>query len=267
MEEKARLYAAMKRGDYVGKEGEAAPLVDFDRKWAEKQEGGGDGGESSSGSDNESDSDGGDNNNDNEIIEYEDEFGRMRRGTAADKQRLSRRLARGTTAASELERMSARPRAPEGVIYGDAVQTDAFAAADEERMEEIAAKRDRSATPPPAEHYRAEREIRSKGVGFYAFSAEEGTREAEMAALKEERARTEALRKAREEKVAARKREIEERRREIGEKRARKMADSFLDGLGVDMIRGGSDEGGGAAEDANDDKSSAAAGGQQNHPS
>ncbi|RWA03704.1 hypothetical protein EKO27_g11398, partial [Xylaria grammica] len=36
MEEKARLYAAMKRGDYVAKDNEAAPLVDFDRKWAER---------------------------------------------------------------------------------------------------------------------------------------------------------------------------------------------------------------------------------------
>lgn len=243
MEEKARLYAAMKRGDYIAKEGEVAPLVDFDRKWAEAHEGntaGGGGGESSSGSDNESDSDDGGNNNDNEIIEFEDEFGRLRRGTAAEKQRLARRLARGTTAASELERMSARPKAPEGVIYGDAVQSEAFAAADEERMEEIAAKRDRSVTPPPAEHYRANWEIRTKGVGFYAFSSEEGAREAEMSALKEERARTEASRREREEKLAARKREIEERRREIGEKRAKKMADSFLDGLGMDLAGGDS---------------------------
>jgi len=37
MEEKARLYSAMKRGDYVAKEGEPEQLIDFDRKWAENQ--------------------------------------------------------------------------------------------------------------------------------------------------------------------------------------------------------------------------------------
>lgn len=261
MEEKARLYAAMKRGDYVAKEGDAAPLVDFDRKWAEGRDKAGGEGDSTSGSDNESD--GGDNNNnDNEIIEYEDEFGRLRRGTAADKLRHERLLARGSTAAAELERMSARPRAPENIIRGDAVQVDAFAAADAGRMEEIAARRDRSATPPEAAHYRADREVRTRGVGFYAFSADAEGRAAEMAALKEERARTEALRREREERLAARKKEVEERRREIGERRAKKMADSFLDGLGKDII--GADGMGGGGDSGS---SSAKAEDESSHPS
>ena len=55
MEEKARLYAAMKRGDYVPKEGDAAPLVDFDRKWAEKHPEDDPNRYSSSGTDDESD--------------------------------------------------------------------------------------------------------------------------------------------------------------------------------------------------------------------
>ncbi|EON99776.1 hypothetical protein UCRPA7_4690 [Phaeoacremonium minimum UCRPA7] len=248
MEAKARLYAAMQRGDYVPAEGEAAPLVDFDRKWAEKHpDGTGGGGVSSSddGSDEEEED-----NIDTEIIEYEDEFGRLRRGTRAEKARMERRLRARDVGAAELDRMSARPKAPDGLIYGDAVQAAAFVAADEDRMEELARRRDRSATPPEAKHYEADREIRTKGVGFYQFSKDEATREEEMRSLEAERQNTERERREREEKKEARKREIEARRaeiearrKEIGEKRAKKMADSFLDGLAVDLS-GDKDNGG-----------------------
>jgi hypothetical protein len=231
MEEKARLYAAMKRGDYVAQEGEAAPLVDFDRKWAERHPSDRD---SSSGSESEASS-----NNDTEVIEYEDEFGRVRRGTAAEKARMERRIARGQASAVELEVMSARPRAPEGVIYGDAVQTEAFTTADGgERMAELAARRDRSATPPDMLHYDASREIRTKGVGFYQFSKTEDDRTREMESLKKEREETERMRREREDERQKRKRELEERRkaigdrrREMGEKKAKRLADDFLDGL------------------------------------
>lgn len=229
MESKARLYAAMQRGDYVGRE---IGLVDFDRKWAEKKDTTPGATADSSSSDSDSDSDP---NIDTEIIEYEDEFGRLRRGTRADKVRHERRLARGDASAVELERMSARPREPQNLIVGDAVQAEAFVSRDDEAMEALARKRDRSASPPPAEHYRADKEIRTKGVGFYAFSRDEATREAEMASLEAERARTEALKKEREEKAAARRREIEARRMEIRERRAKKLADNFLDGLGMQL--------------------------------
>ncbi|KAK0640910.1 hypothetical protein B0T16DRAFT_418684 [Cercophora newfieldiana] len=236
MESKARLYAAMKRGDYVGRE---IGLVDFDRKWAETKDApDSKEGNHSSSSGDDSDSDPEDPNIDTEILEWEDEFGRMRRGTRAEKLRHERGLARGIAVSTELEQMSARPKAPENLIIGDAVQTEAFTARDEAAMEELARKRDRSATPPPAEHYRADREIRTKGVGFYAFSQDEETRKEEMKSLEAERARTEALQKERKEKMEARKREIEARRREIGkrreelgEKRAKRMADDFLEGL------------------------------------
>ena len=59
-----------------------------------------------------------------------------------------------------------------------------------------------------------------------------------MKALGEERERTEAVRREREEKVERRKREIEERRREIQERKSRKMADSFLEGLEKDLVGG-----------------------------
>ncbi|KAK3179825.1 hypothetical protein K4F52_008742 [Lecanicillium sp. MT-2017a] len=226
MENKARLYAAMKRGDYVAQENEAAPLVDFDRKWAETVEG--KERASSSGSDSDSDDDG----RGAEIIEYEDEFGRLRRGTRAEKERMERRARRGLLGAEELERMSARPAAPSNIIQGDAIQAMAFNPDDPDKMEELARKRDRSATPPDKLHYDADREIRSKGVGFFQFSKDEGTREDEMRALEEERKQTEEQRAAREEQKAARRREIEQRRKDMASRRAQKQADSFLDGLG-----------------------------------
>lgn len=243
MEEKARLYASMKRGDYVPREGEAAPLVDFDRKWAETHSDGG--ASSSSDDDNDNDNDYDDDDDDNfdrEIIEYTDEFGRTRRGTRAEKTRMERRLRAQEYGTAELERMSARPKAPEKIIYGDAIQAEAFTAVDEDKMEEIARKRDRSLTPPDMKHYEADREIRTKGVGFFQFSKDEETRQKEMENLKTERETTERERKKREEEKEARRKEveerrrvIEERRREAGEKRARRMADNFLDGLAADL--------------------------------
>lgn len=251
MEEKARLYAAMKRGDYVpGREGEAAPLVDFDRKWAEEQT-------STTPHPHDSDSDGDSSSSSDtdtkpeETVEFTDEFGRHRTATRSAYEAYTRRLARGQHAGAELEAMSARPAAPREIIYGPTVQAEAFAvAADVDdggvRMEELAARRDRSATPPEAAHYDAKAEVRNRGTGFYAFSKEEEARRAEMEGLREERERTERVRREREEKVAARKREVEQRRREIAERRAKKMADSFLDRLGEKWLA--KEEGGEAAE-------------------
>lgn len=222
MENKARLYAAMKRGDYVPKEGEAESLIDFDRKWAEDVEGKDDY-ETSSDEDDEDDS--------GVMVDYEDEFGRLRQVTKAEKERLDRRAKRGLLGAEEFERLSARPSAPGNLIYGDAVQTMAFNPDDADQMEALARKRDRSATPPEMKHYDADHEIRSKGTGFYKFSRDEETRKQEMENLEEERKKTEGQRKEREDQKEVRRRDIENRRKEMVERRARKQADSFLDGL------------------------------------
>ncbi|UPK96272.1 hypothetical protein LCI18_007207 [Fusarium solani-melongenae] len=224
MEEKARLYAAMKRGDYVPKENEAAPLVDFDRKWAEGEEERKE--DYATSSDDDADDSG-------EMVEYEDEFGRVRQVTKAERDRLERRARRGLLGAEELERMSARPSAPGNLIYGDAVQSMAFNPEDPEKMEELARKRDRSATPPPDQHYDADWEIRTKGTGFYKFSRDEETRTAEMEGLAEERRKTEEQRRTREDQKEARRREIEKRREDMAARRAKKQADSFLDKLGA----------------------------------
>ncbi|KAM3465844.1 hypothetical protein MY5147_009173 [Beauveria neobassiana] len=227
MENKARLYAAMKRGDYVPQDNEATPLIDFDRKWAEHEEGKEAFSDLSSSDDQEDGDDGHD-----EVIEYEDEFGRLRRGTRAEKERMERRIQRGLLGAEELSRMSARPAAPSNLIHGDAIQAMAFNPDDPDKMEALARKRDRSATPPEMKHYDADKEVRSKGVGFYKFSRDEDTRQREMRALEDERKQTETQRQAREEQKAARKREIEERRKAMEARRAKKQADSFLGSLG-----------------------------------
>lgn len=243
MEDKARLYAAMKRGDYVPKEGEAAPLVDFDRKWAEAQ---GNGAASSSDSEDDQDSD----NNDTEVITYTDEFGRTRTGTRAERARMERRLRAQEYTATEIERMSARPKAPTSLIHGDVIQSEAFVAHDADAMEAIARKRDRSLTPPDMKHYDARAEIRTKGVGFFQFSRDEETRQKEMESLAAERERTERERESRKDEREARRKEVEERRRlieerrlEKGEKRALKMAENFLEGLAGEL-GGGKEEGG-----------------------
>ena len=226
MEEKTRLYNAMKRGEYIGSDDRG--LVDFDRKWAEKEAKGYDKeDEDSLGSDDD------ESDQNEELIEYEDEFGRTRKGTKAEAAREERRRRIQANAVEEEERLSARPKAPTNIIYGDAVQTNAFnpdtVIAD--RMAELAKKRDKSATPPPDTHYDANAEVRTKGTGFYAFSHDKDGRQQEMDALEKDRLETERIRKEREEKKEQRKHEIEERRRLILEQRSKVQADKFLQGL------------------------------------
>lgn len=220
LEEKARKYKELKDSSYIPEDDNSHGLIEWDRKWAEKKDD----------SDTESEIDE-INPGSKEIVEFEDEFGRVRTGTVAEKERMERRLRNQLLGAEELERMSARPKMPETLIFGPTVQTEAFMPDEEteHKMEELARKRDRSATPPPASHYDASKEIRSKGVGFYAFSKDEELREQEMRGLENERRETEKLRKDREEKKNARKREIQARREEVARKRAKKMADKFLD--------------------------------------
>ena len=231
MEEKARLYASMKRGDYVppsdgrtNKEENA--LVDFDRKWAEDEEAG-----INPNYDTSSD-DGGDSEAE-ELIDYEDEFGRQRRGTRAEAARELRQRNAQAYATKELLEASARPSRPDNLIHGDTIQAAAFNP-DEPiavQMETLARKRDRSMTPPEEVHYDASKEVRSKGVGFYHFSKDSEGRKREMEALEKERQRTEKERKEREERKEKKRQDIEERRRKIAEKRGEKLADRFLDSL------------------------------------
>ncbi|KIX03039.1 uncharacterized protein Z518_06589 [Rhinocladiella mackenziei CBS 650.93] len=228
MEDKVRLYNAMKRGEYIGREDyDDRGLVDFDRKWAENEAKG-------QCQDSESsDSEDAGSGDEEDLVEYFDEFGRLRKGTKAQAAREERRIRMKARAAEEEERLSARPSMPSNIIYGDAIQHEAFnpdqVIAD--RMSEIAKKRDRSATPPPDTHYDASAEVRIKGTGFYTFSKDAEERKKEMDSLERERQETERIRKEKEDKRDQRKKELEERRRLIAEQRAKAQADKFLNEL------------------------------------
>ncbi|KAL9119913.1 MAG: hypothetical protein Q9187_003529 [Circinaria calcarea] len=246
MEEKARLYAAMKRGDYVPSGGDSSKderlaLVDFDRKWAEDEAAGRPTNYDTSSDSGES--------GDEEMVEYEDEFGRLRQGTKTEAERERRRRLRATRAEEETAELSARPSMPQNLIYGDTVQTAAFNP-DEPialQMEEMARKRDRSATPPEETHYDATKEVRSKGVGFYQFSGDTEGRQKDMEGLEAERLETERKRGEREREKERRKAILEERRRVVREKRGERLAERFLEGLGaVGQDGDGSEEKAGA---------------------
>nr|POE94262.1 uncharacterized protein CFP56_16502 [Quercus suber]POF04891.1 uncharacterized protein CFP56_73852 [Quercus suber] len=241
MEEKARLYAAMQRGDVADEDGRFG--VDFDRKWAEAQARRGGHAELEE-QDDDDDDDEGDSGDESgaessRLVEFVDEFGRTRTGSArqaADAQRAKR--AGDSLAETTAE---ARPAAPSRVIYGDAIQHNAFNP--EERvstaMEALAAKRDRSLTPPPEEHFDGKREVRTKGTGFFQFSGEEGERRAQMEGLERERAETERKRAERRKVVEERRKMVEERRREISGKWGKRQAEEFLADLEAEMVQKG----------------------------
>lgn len=240
MEEKARIYAAMKRGDYIRPEDgrDERNLVDFDRKWAEQEANGRDDQDDAISSDS-SNSDG-----DEEIVEYEDEFGRQRKGTKAEVSRQERHRRIQANATEEAEQFSARPKMPSNVIRGDTVQYNAFNPDDmtTEKMADLAKKRDRSATPPEEAHYDASAEVRTKGTGFYTFSKDAEGRKREMDALEKERLQTERERKERETRKEKKRQEIEERRKQITEQRSKVQADRFL--ADFDLGSTGNHEGG-----------------------
>ena len=227
MEEKARLYAAMKRGDIEDVDEKYG--VDFDKKWAEAHEG-----DQQAASDDDAGSDG---DEDNEIVEYTDEFGRTRTGTRASAARIQRMERSKADLAGD--RFTARPSAPTNIIRGDTIQHQAFNP-DEVvfgQMEELAKKRDKSLTPPREAHFDSTKEVRTHGTGFFQFSEDAEERRRQMEGLEEERAETERRRNERQEKLDERKRQIEERRKELQSRRGKRKADDFLDELGEELAQ------------------------------
>ncbi|USP73836.1 hypothetical protein yc1106_01110 [Curvularia clavata] len=230
MEEKARLYDALKRGDIEDVDEKYG--VDFDRKWADKQANGSAPSSSSSSSEDEDEED---------LVEYTDEFGRTRKGTRAQAAREERR--KRTLAADEPDRFTARPSMPANLIYGDAVQTQAFNPDETiaQQMAELAAKRDKELTPPPDLHFDGKAEVRQRGMGFFNFSRDEEERKGEMARMEEERRETERVRAERREALEKRKEMLKKRKREVQEKRSMGKAERFLDELGKELLEGGRD--------------------------
>lgn len=223
MEEKARLYAAMKRGDVEDADDKYA--VDFDKKWADKQN-------QQASDDSSSDDQESEDEADKAQVEWTDEFGRAR----STSRKVMLQEQRQQYLASELS-SRARPSMPSNIIYGDTVQSSAFNP-DElhtQQMEELAKKRDRSITPPPDMHFDSTKEVRAKGVGFMQFSQDAEHRKEQMENLVKEREETERRRAEREKRLQDRKADVERRRKDILEKRGKRRADDFLDGLGDEL--------------------------------
>lgn len=245
MEEKARLYNALKRGDVEDIDDRYG--VDFDRKWADAQASKERAGNASSSSSDNDDAD-------DEEVEYIDEFGRTRKGTRAEALREERR--KRTLANDAPDRFTARPEAPEQIIYGDTVQTNAFNPDETiaQAMAELAAKRDKELTPPPELHFDGRQEARTRGTGFMYFDKDEEERREQMARLERERAETERVRKERKDKLEERKRMVEEKKKAMREKRSKGKAERFLDELGAelgmdsDMVKGSNPNEGGSVE-------------------
>lgn len=224
MEEKARLYAALKRGDIEDIDDRYG--VDFDRKWAERQQAGKEDSDVSDGEDDSGSEDG-------ELIEYTDEFGRTRRGTRADVAREETRKKMIAAGVDDPDRFTARPAMPTNIIHGDTVQYSAFNPDHtiSEQMAALAAKRDKEATPPPETHFDGKAEIRTKGAGFFQFSGDAEERKRQMENLEKERMETEARQAESRKRKEERKKEVEERKKAIQQKRGKTKADRFLNDL------------------------------------
>ncbi|KAF2133310.1 hypothetical protein P153DRAFT_363513 [Dothidotthia symphoricarpi CBS 119687] len=223
MEEKARLYDALKRGDVEDRADKYG--VDFDRKWAEQQASG-----QKSDSDSESEA-----SEEEELVEYVDEFGRTRKGT-----RAAAALASRSQHVEDPDRFTARPVMPDQIIYGDTVQTNAFNpdATITEQMAELAAKRDKSLTPPPDTHFDGRAEARQRGTGFFHFSKDEEERKEQIARLEKEREETDKVRRERKDMVERRREMVREKKGRLREKRSKGQAERFLDELGVELGMG-----------------------------
>ncbi|OGE48154.1 hypothetical protein PENARI_c032G03408 [Penicillium arizonense] len=241
MDEKARIYDDMKKGLYLAGDSdddeqydpskpedylarlrrkEREGLVDFDRKHAAEEE-------------NKQDLSDDDNAS---IISYEDEFGRTRRGTRAEAAEASRAIDEANGGKVGQERW--RPARPENLIYGAAVQAEAFNpdATIASHMSHLAARRDRSATPPEQMHYDADWEVRNRGTGFYAFSTDEKDRAQQMEELSRVREETLNKRRSNKERLERREAKIKWRLEKIRELKNRKMAAQFMTDLEATVV-------------------------------
>jgi len=166
---------------------------------------------------------------DDPVIEYEDEFGRVR---TARRSEVPRELRPRDDAQNEDE--------DEDIVIYNPVNHFPIYIPSEERIAEIS-KEYAEDTNPLNVHYDASKEVRAKGAGFYQFSADEETRKKQMEELKNVREETEKTRKdlgavdilpgelegmregpTKSRAMEKRKREIEERRRLLEEKRKKR---------------------------------------------
>ncbi|WEW55139.1 hypothetical protein PRK78_000567 [Emydomyces testavorans] len=265
MAEKAKLYAELKKGEYLAassdeeeddcggkplsavRRAEKNSLVDFDRKWAEEEAR-----RSRHGSEQLDHDDGDEPAQEELLIEYEDEFGRARRGTRAEAAEAARpRQTRATESDEQASLPSsshnpnlpaaARPARPSNLIHGSTIQSAAFHpdAKLAAQMSGLAKRRDRTPTPPPETHYDADWEIRNRGTGFYAFSKDDEVRRQEMEDLMQARGETMKERDQVSTRKEARQKAKAERLKKIEEMRGKRRAEEFLKDLGsIEGLKG-----------------------------
>ncbi|KAF8656817.1 hypothetical protein AX16_002366 [Volvariella volvacea WC 439] len=119
---------------------------------------------------------------DDPIVEYEDEFGRIRTAPRSEVPR------------EYLSKENQEPDEDEDIIIRNPVDHFPVYEPSTERLAEIAQEFSEENNPLNV-HYDASREVRNKGAGFYQFSADEETRKAQMEELKAAREETEKARK------------------------------------------------------------------------
>ncbi|KAM0791819.1 hypothetical protein ACM66B_004078 [Microbotryomycetes sp. NB124-2] len=201
LEHKAKLYDKIKRGKTAGlTEAQISNLlVDFDQKDLEDDE---------DEDDNEGDSSDDSNRDDpsDPMVEYTDEYGRVRK-----------------VRRSEVPRLADRPDdEPDerNIRYGDQVYFPVYQP-DPEVLAARKAAFEESA--PLVQHYDASKEVRARGAGFMSFSKDEQVRQQQMDALKRERDETMRIRDRLEKDggvVGEREREMQDRKRKLELKRA-----------------------------------------------
>ncbi|RKP09149.1 hypothetical protein THASP1DRAFT_29049 [Thamnocephalis sphaerospora] len=206
LERKARIYEQLRRGEQVKGMGDRSAeelLIDFDQKrWDEEDYGK---------PDDEADpalgtlfidthgrSPG--DNEDDPLVEYTDEFGRAR---------MMRR--------SEIPRRPASPYEDDG--RPTMMSADMYR--EQERLRwEAEAEAEANAGPL---HYDANKEVRTKGVGFYQFAADEDERAAQQRDLNKLRDETTQKRAAHQNAREKRRAQLAARAEELRRKRARRQ--------------------------------------------
>ena len=248
MEEKAKMYEKLRKGEYIppskkqrrvgGLEGhEEERLVDFDRKW--RDEGSGSEHKNSDSESENSEDEVGPAPNNEEVVEYTDEFGRTRTAPKSVAEKYMRKLKEaeeeeGRGGVGGLGIRNPDSESNPNLIYGSTIQTHAFTTNQFSSLPAQFPKIDELPQAQPGaeeKHYDANAEIRTKGVGFYAFSGDNEQRKKEMEELERARRKTEEERKKKEEGRKRRREEIEARREEIRRKKREVVGGRWLDGL------------------------------------
>ncbi|KAL6299858.1 hypothetical protein BKA93DRAFT_753106 [Sparassis latifolia] len=226
LEHKAHVYEQLRKGKSAGLSDAQydTQLVDFDQKAIDHYESDDDDVDESlivpKAPENEAD---------DPIVEYEDEFGRVRTARRSEVPREA------------LQRQDEVENNDDPYVIHDPVNHFPIYEPDAERVARIAEELAESESAAAA-HYDASKEVRATGAGFYQFAGDEETRERQMRELRAAREETERARQeagalnvrpgveglheddesvvgARSRAMEKRKREVEERRRLVEEKR------------------------------------------------